>query len=181
MYRKFKIKDYDIQKEERSGRPTDDNEARRQEVSEEELEKELDVSDLSISCVIHGINVTYEFNRLLSHELIQTIKTDMFKPALIFSNINARTKFFTSICDEKWIYFKNTSRKEGWSAPGQPVGSISKRNLSNKMVMLCIWCDFRSIIHKESLEKSKVIDSKVYNEMLVRVQSAVKSKLRNEV
>ncbi|GBO01808.1 hypothetical protein AVEN_200536-1 [Araneus ventricosus] len=41
--------------------------------------------------------------------------------------------------DEKWVHYNNTSRKGGWSAPGESAGSVARRALTNKKVLLCIW------------------------------------------
>lgn len=62
---------------------------------------------------------------------------------------------------------------------GEPVGTVAKRDLTNKKSMLCIWWDCRGIIHKENLEKGKTIDSKVYSEILVRFDAAINTKRRN--
>ena len=42
--------------------------------------------------------------------------------------------------------------------------------------MICICWDCRAIIRKEYLEKGKTLDSKMYSEMLVRVDAAIKEK-----
>ena len=46
--------------------------------------------------------------------------------------------------------------------------------------MLYVGWDCLSIIHKEYLEKGKTLYSKVYSEMIVRVDAAIKKKLRTE-
>ena len=188
-YRKFKNKEYDIEEAERCGRPTDVDEARLRELVEEdqyattrELGKELDVSAMSISRAMHRINLTYKFNRWVPHELTQAHKDRRVNACTNLLEYQRKDKILDRIvtCDEKWIYFNNTTQKWGWSAPGEPVGSVAKRTLTNKKIMLCIWWDCRGIIHKEYLEKGKTIDSKVYSEMLVRVDAAIKAKRRTE-
>ena len=82
--------------------------------------------------------------------------------------------------DKKLIYFNNTNRKRGWSAPSEPVGSVTKRSLTNKKIALCIWWDYHGIIHIKHLEESKTISSEVYSEILVCVDTAVKEKRRNK-
>ncbi|XP_035208125.1 histone-lysine N-methyltransferase SETMAR-like [Stegodyphus dumicola] len=79
-YRKFRCKDCDIQEAERSGRPVDVDEARLRELKEDqcatarELAKEIDVRTMSIRCTVHGINLTYKFNRWKPQELAQADK-----------------------------------------------------------------------------------------------------------
>ncbi|XP_035228487.1 histone-lysine N-methyltransferase SETMAR-like, partial [Stegodyphus dumicola] len=70
---------YEIQEADRSGRPTDADEARLQELVEEdkyaatrELAKKLDVGAMAISRSM--LNLTYNFNRWVPHELTQADK-----------------------------------------------------------------------------------------------------------
>lgn len=46
--------------------------------------------------------------------------------------------------------------------------------------MLCIWWDCQSTVQKEYLEKGKKMNSKMYSEMLIHVDPAIKAKCQNE-
>ncbi|KFM73071.1 Mariner Mos1 transposase, partial [Stegodyphus mimosarum] len=65
--------------------------------------------------------------------------------------------------------------------PDEPVGNVAKCNFTNKKITLCIWWDCRGVIRKEYLEKDKTLGSKVYSEMLVHVDAAIKEKHRTEM
>ncbi|GFU40952.1 HTH_Tnp_Tc3_2 domain-containing protein [Trichonephila clavipes] len=43
------------------------------------------------------------------------------------------------ICDEKYVYYNNASHKEEWLAPEELAGSVSRRTLTKKKLLLCIW------------------------------------------
>ena len=76
------------------------------------------------------------------------------------------------------IYFNNTSRKGGWSTCSELGGNVAKYN--NQKITLCIWWDGHGIIYKEYLEKGKTLDSKVYSEMHVHVDTAMKEKCQTK-
>ncbi|GBM83257.1 hypothetical protein AVEN_256574-1 [Araneus ventricosus] len=66
-------------------------------------------------------------------------------------------------CEEKWVYYNNTSRKGGWSALGESSGSVARRALTNKKVLFCIWWDCRGIICKDYLKSGHTINSAIYS------------------
>ena len=127
-------------------------------------------------------DLLYKFNCSVPHELTQTDKDRCVRACSNLLEYQSQDKILDQIVtyDEKWIYFNNTSQKLGWSVPGQPIGSVAKRNLTSKKIMQCIWWDIRGIIHKEYLQKYKTLDSKVYSEMLVHIDAAIKEKHQGE-
>ena len=111
----------------------------------------------------------------MPRELIKQIMTDVFMSELICSNISARIKFWT----ESSLVTENLLQQHKPKRELVCVGNIAKRSLPHKNIMLCIWCDCHSIIHKDQVEKGKTITSKVYSEMF-RVDDVVNAKLWNE-
>ncbi|GBM06918.1 hypothetical protein AVEN_147855-1 [Araneus ventricosus] len=79
-------------------------------------------------------------------------------------------------CDEKCVYYNNTSHKGGLSAPGESAGSVARRALNNKKVLLCIWWDCRGIIYKDCLKSGQTINSAIYSNMLIKVLDAITEK-----
>ncbi|GFX34900.1 histone-lysine N-methyltransferase SETMAR [Trichonephila clavipes] len=68
----------------------------------------------------------------------------------------------------------------GWSATEESVGSVARRTLNNKKVLLCIWWDCRGIVFKEYLKSRLTINSTIYSEMLIEVSDAIRKKRKKE-
>ena len=117
-YRKLKKKVYDFQETELSGLPTDVDEVRLRGIVE-------DVNALPISRAMHRINLTYKIKRWVPHELTQANKDRCVRACTNLFEYQCKDKILDSTvtCDEKWIYFNNTSRKKVWYVPGEPVGT----------------------------------------------------------
>ncbi|GBM98917.1 hypothetical protein AVEN_58188-1 [Araneus ventricosus] len=85
----------------------------------------------------------------MSHELTAEDKRKRKAACLTLLREQRKEKILDRIvaCDEKWVYYNNTSRKGGRSTPGESAGSVARRVLTNKTVLLCIWWDCRGIIY----------------------------------
>ncbi|GBM35843.1 Histone-lysine N-methyltransferase SETMAR [Araneus ventricosus] len=154
-FRKFKAGNFDIEDEPRSGRPIEvDCEQLKQiidqdkNVSTRTIALELDVCQKIIVNALKRINVTFKFNRWVSHELTAEDKRKRKAACLALLRNQRKEKILDRIvtCDEKWVCCSNTSRKGGWSALGESAGSVARRALTNKDVLLFIWWDCRGII-----------------------------------
>ncbi|GFW82683.1 histone-lysine N-methyltransferase SETMAR [Trichonephila clavipes] len=77
------------------------------------------------------------------------------------------------------MYYKNTSREGGWSAPEASVGLVPRRTLNNKGASLYSW-DCRGIISKEYLKSGQTVDSTIYSEMLIEISDAIREKCKKE-
>ncbi|GBM88406.1 Mariner Mos1 transposase [Araneus ventricosus] len=160
-FRKFKAGNFDIEDEPRSGRPIGVYcEQLKQiidqgrNVSTQTTALELDVSQKTITNALKIINVTLKFNRWVPHELTVEDKRKRKAVCLALLRDQRKEKILGIIVtyDDQWVYYNNTSRKGGWSAPGESAGSVARRALTNKKVLLCIWWDCRRIIYKEYLK-----------------------------
>lgn len=49
--------------------------------------------------------------------------------------------------DEKWIIYNNVKRKSSWRKRNEAPLTTAKAGLHPKKVMLCIWWDWRGILH----------------------------------
>ncbi|GBO23604.1 Histone-lysine N-methyltransferase SETMAR [Araneus ventricosus] len=188
-FRKFRAGNFHIEDEPRSGRPIEvDCEQLKQIINQDRnistrtIELELDVFHKKIVKTMKRINVTFQFNRWVPHGLTAEDKRKRKAACLALLRDQRKEKIqdrnVTS--DERWLYYNNTSRKEGWSAPGESAGSVARRDLINKKVLLCIWWDCRGIIYKEYLKSCQIINSAIYSSMLIEVRNAIREKRRNE-
>ncbi|GBM01207.1 Histone-lysine N-methyltransferase SETMAR [Araneus ventricosus] len=129
------IGNFDIEDEPRSGRPIEvDCEQLKhiidqyRNVSTRTIALELDVCQKSIVNALKRINVTFKFNRWVPHELTAEDKRKRKAAYLALLRDQRKEKILDRIvtCDEKWVYYNNTSRKGGWSAPRESAGSVAR-------------------------------------------------------
>ncbi|GBM44111.1 hypothetical protein AVEN_16003-1 [Araneus ventricosus] len=115
---------------------------------------ELDICQKTIVSTLKCINVMFKFNCWVIHELTAEDKCKRKAAYLALLRDQRKEKILDKIVtyDEKWVYYNNTSHKGRWSAPGESAGTVARRALTNKKVLLCIWWDCRRIIYKEYLK-----------------------------
>nr|XP_042912153.1 histone-lysine N-methyltransferase SETMAR-like [Parasteatoda tepidariorum] len=157
-FRMFNRGNLNIEDEPRSGRPIEvDYDQLKQiidqdrNISTRTIALELDVCQKTIVNAFKRINLTFKFNCWVPHELTAEDQSKRKAACLVLLRDQRKENILDRIvtCDEKWVYYNNTSRKGGWSAPGESAGSLARRTLTNKKVLLCIWWDCRGVIHKE--------------------------------
>ena len=68
--------------------------------------------------------------------------------------------------DEKWVTYDNIVRKRSWSKRGKAAQTVAKPGLTARKVLLCIWRDFKGIIHYELLPSGQTLNSNQYCEQL---------------
>lgn len=78
--------------------------------------------------------------------------------------------------DEKWVLYENPKRKNQWLSPGQVPIPTFKPGLHPKKALLCIWWDYRGIIHLEMLKMGETINADMYCEQLSRLAAVLKLK-----
>jgi len=72
--------------------------------------------------------------------------------------------------DEKWITYDTRKRKRLWIRDGEPSQTFAKPGLTSKKVLLCVWWDWKGIVHYELLPSDQTIDSQLYCEQLERLR-----------
>ena len=72
--------------------------------------------------------------------------------------------------NEQRITYGNRKRKRSWLRIGKPSQAFAKRELEPNNVMLCVWWDWKGIIHHELLPVGQTIDSQVYCRQLERLR-----------
>ena len=78
--------------------------------------------------------------------------------------------------DEKWITYENLKRKRSWSKRGEPAQTIAKPGLTARKVLLCVWWDWKGVIHYELLNYGQTLNSVLYCEQLDRLKQAIDQK-----
>ena len=75
--------------------------------------------------------------------------------------------------DEKWITYDNIKRKRSWSKAAESSQTVNKPGLTARKVLLCVWWDWKGIIHYELLPYSQTLNSTIYCEQLDRLKQAI--------
>ncbi|GBM30026.1 Histone-lysine N-methyltransferase SETMAR [Araneus ventricosus] len=147
-------------------------------VSTRTIMLELDICQKTIVDALKGINLKFKLNGWVPHELIAEDKRKRKADCLALLRDQRKEKILDRIvtCDKKWVYYNNTSCKGGWSAPGESAGSVARRALTNKKVLLCIWWDCRGIIYKEYLKSRQTVNSAIYSNMQIKVCDTIREK-----
>ncbi|GBM99974.1 Histone-lysine N-methyltransferase SETMAR [Araneus ventricosus] len=119
-FRKFKAGSFDIEDEPRSGRPIEvDCEQLKQIIGQDKnvstIALELDFYQKTIVNAMKCINVTFKFNRWVPHELTAEDKRKRKAASVALLRDQRKEKILDRIvtCDEKWVYYNNTSRRGG--------------------------------------------------------------------
>ncbi|GFQ64972.1 histone-lysine N-methyltransferase SETMAR [Trichonephila clavata] len=121
-------------------------------ISTQITEIQLDVCQKIIVNALKCINLTLKFNCWVPPKLTAEDKSKRKADCLALLRDQRKENILDRIgtCDEKWVYYNNTSCKGGLSAPRESAGSVAKRMLTNKEVLHYIWWDCHGIIYMRS-------------------------------
>ncbi|XP_015438307.1 PREDICTED: histone-lysine N-methyltransferase SETMAR-like [Dufourea novaeangliae] len=78
--------------------------------------------------------------------------------------------------DEKWVLYVNLKRRPQWLDKSEAPQPTPKPDLHAKKVMLCVWWNFKGILHYELLPTNQTITSEVYSAQLERLDRALREK-----
>jgi len=78
--------------------------------------------------------------------------------------------------DEKWIAYDSPERRKSWLDPGQQSPSFPKPNIHDKKILLCVWWDWKGIIHYELLERGQTVTCERYEAQLNKLADVLKEK-----
>lgn len=113
--------------------------------------------------VPHELTMRNLINRIdICETLVNRNKMDPFLKRLITG-------------DEKWIKYENIKRKRSWLKRGETSQTTAKPGLTANKVMLCVWWDWKGIVHYEILEQGQTINSALYCQQLTRLDQAIRN------
>ncbi|GFW33210.1 mariner Mos1 transposase [Trichonephila clavipes] len=78
--------------------------------------------------------------------------------------------------DEKRVTYNNIVRKRSWSKRGEAAQTVAKPRLTSRMVLLCIWWDWKGIFYYELLPKGQILNSDLYCQQLDRLKLSTDQK-----
>jgi histone-lysine N-methyltransferase SETMAR len=182
-YIKFKSGDFDLEDKERSGRPNEfENEAvvnvlaSNPSATAEDIADSLNCTARTIRYRLQKMGYTCKLDKWVPYQLSDFNKINRVFACKRLLEKNRMEPFLDRMvtCDEKWVYYDNSSRKKSWSAPAESAQTVAKRGLTNKKVLLCVWWDMRGIIYSEFLKSGQTIDSNIYCDQLDKVNANLK-------
>lgn len=117
-----------------------------------ELAEILKISKTTVHKHFVKLGYINYFDLWVQHSKQRKIRWIIF-PSIIHSTNTMRIYHFWSkmMDDEKWIVYNNTEQKRAWGKRNKLPLATPKTSLHLKKVMLCVWWDWKGILHYELL------------------------------
>lgn len=184
-FRRFRDGNFDVKDAFRSGRPIVKNVdeifqkiEENRHVSSYDIAKALNIDHKTVLRHLHKAGYTKKLDVWVPHDL--TLKNLMDRISICESLLkrNKIEPFLKRLItgDEKWITYDNNVRKRSWSKRGEAPQTIAKPGLTSKKVMLCVWWDWKGIVHYELLSPGQTINSDLYCQQLMRLKQSIQEK-----
>ncbi|KAL0852079.1 hypothetical protein ABMA28_000324 [Loxostege sticticalis] len=147
-------------------------------ISSYDVAEELGIDHKTVLAHLKKTKYTKNLDIWVPHELTER---NLMNRVLICDSLLRRNEtepFLKKLItgDEKWITYDKNVRKRSWSKAGQASQTVAKPGLTSNKVMLCLWWDWKGIIHYELLPPGRTIDSELYCEQLMRLKQEVERK-----
>ena len=184
-FARFRSGNFDLEDQERSGRPqeldTDELEALLEEdprQSTRELAEQLGVNNTTVLRRLQKIGKVLKVGKWVPHELSENNKIQRLNTCISNMARYKKKDFLWKIVtgDEKWIYYDNPTNKKQWLSPCQSATASPKPDIHRKKVMLCVWWDIKGIIYYELLEPKQTINAERYSQQLRRLNEKILEK-----
>jgi histone-lysine N-methyltransferase SETMAR len=177
-FERFRNKDYSLEDEPKSGRPTEIDLSELKQVIESDPTLSTRAVASKFGCSHHTI--LYHFKQVplvskqggwLPHDLTESQKkkrVDICKELLsLHRTFNWLDKMITM--DEKWVLYVNNTRKRQWLKPHQIAKSTPKVPLHPEKRMLSVWWDVQGVVYWELLPPNTTITASKYRAHLNKV------------
>jgi len=147
-------------------------------ISSYDIAAELNIDQKTVLNHLHKTGYKKKLDIWVPHEL--TVKNLMDRISICESLLkrNEIEPFLKRLItgDEKWVTYDNNVRKRSWSKLDKATQTVAKPGLTPRKVMLCVWWDWKGIVHHELLQPGQTIDSTVYCQQLMRLKHAIEVK-----
>jgi len=133
--------------------------------TQQELGKQVWFTPVAISNWLHAIGKIHKEGKWVPHLLTEENKNRGVNICLnLLSRYNEKNFLHKVITgDEKWIAYDSPKRRKSWLDPGQPSPFFPRPNIHVKKVLLwCVWWDWKGIIHYELLERGQTVTGERY-------------------
>lgn len=183
-FARFKARDFDLEDQERPGRPSTTDE----DLIKTAIENNPRSTTPQLAEMLNKSNSTIHDHIV---KLGYINRLDVWVPHLTEKNLmdrisicdslykrNEETPFLKQLVtgDEKWIIYKNVERNKSWGKRDEPPLATPKAGLHPKKVMLCVWWDWKGILYYELLPNNETINSEKYCLQLDELKTAIEQK-----
>ena len=181
-FKKFNSGQFDLNDEPRSGRPAEIEDDELLKLVEQDprltlmgFAELLGCSHTAVKNHLKQLGKSWRYGVLVPHDLSALQKKNRVDICSLNLESHRNFEWLTNIltCDEKWVLYKNQSRKRQWLGKGE-VGIPEHRELRPKKIMISVWWGVRGIVHWETIPKSSTINGQTYCEQLERVALKLK-------
>lgn len=184
-FRRFRSGIFDVKDASRTGRPVVENANKITEiievdrhVSSRSIAQELKIDHKTVLNHLHKARFKKKLDVWVPEQLTQRDKTERISICEALIKRNEIDPFLKRmvIGDEKWVTYDNTVRKRSWSKRDEAAQTATKPELTARKVLLCIWWDWKGIIHYELLPYGQTLNSDLYCQQLERLKLAIDQK-----
>ena len=136
-----------------------------------EMSNTLDIPETSIYNYLKRLGKVNKLGSFIPYNLNESQKKKRFDICKNLISKNESDPFLKRIItgDEKWVLYKNISRKRQWIDKYGKPKPTPKNEIQRKKVLLSIFWDYQGIVFFELIEKGKTIDSDIYSQQLLKL------------
>lgn len=184
-FRRFREGNFDVKDALRTGRPITEKvdlilEKIKEDrhISTRDIAAELNIDHVTVWNHLHNAGYTKKLDVWVPHQLTEKNLMDRVTICDALLKRNKFDPFLKRLItgDEKWVRYENIVRHKSWSKPGEPPQEQSKAELTQNKVMLCVWWDYKGIVHHEVLPHGLTLNSELYCKQLERLKEAIEKK-----
>nr|KAF6392670.1 hypothetical protein mPipKuh1_007854 [Pipistrellus kuhlii] len=148
------------------------------QITQQELATTLNCSQKTISNQLRALGKVQKFGKWVPHELTDNNRNQRVTICSSLLSCQNRLPFLEQIVtgDEEWVLYVNLKRRPQWLDKNEAPQPTPKPDLHAKKVMLCVWWNFKGILHYELLPSNQTITSAVYSAQLERLAQALREK-----
>ncbi|XP_050459528.1 histone-lysine N-methyltransferase SETMAR-like [Cataglyphis hispanica] len=183
-FKKFRAGNFDLQDEDRSGRPvTTDADliktvlAENPRYSVREIVDDTNIPKTTVHKHLIKMGYANRYEVWVPHLLTETGLMNRVSTCDLLLQRHERNPFLKSLVtgDETWILYQNVSRKCTWSKENRP-STVAKPGLHPKKVLLSIWWDWKGVVYYELLPQGETINADKYCNQLDQLKAAIAEK-----
>ncbi|GFX99641.1 histone-lysine N-methyltransferase SETMAR [Trichonephila clavipes] len=122
-------------------------------VSSHSITQELNIDNKTVFGYLSKVGFKMKLDVWVQHQLTPKNNMDRISICEALDKVNEIGPFLKWIVteDEKWVTYDNIVRKRSWSKRGEAAQMVARPGLTSKKVLLCIWWNWKGIIHYEFL------------------------------
>lgn len=181
-FSKFQAGNFDIKDGPRSGRPSEVNEDKIQELIQ--LNPRSTTREISDILGIHHSTVHDHLIKMGYVSKLEIWVPHSLEKVHLMARINIcdmlikreeNHPFLKRLItgDEKWIVYNNVVRKRSWCKDDDTPWTTPKANIQQRKVMLSVWWDFKGIVYFEVLPRNETINSNTYCRQLDSLNESI--------